>query len=138
MNTTDLTLTPDSDPVTADWLRSEGLLPDDSETGELAVKFDGAMPGEHNELVWAQDGSLAVECYDDDGKSLEVLSIGSRTTVGEMRLLFRALRCWTASNWREGITRKDDVPDAEYVPPPLRQRVSFSRCGRVVRKEPSE
>lgn len=127
---------PDDASVTPEWLRSEGLLPDDSGSGELAVKFDGAMPGEHNELVWAPDGSLAVECYDDDGKSLEVLSIGSRRTVGEMRLLFRALRCWTASNWRDGITKADDVPVGEYVPPQTRR--SYSRCGQVVRKELAE
>lgn len=97
----------DTDPITAEWLRSEGLLPGDEGAGELAVKCEGAMPGEHNHVVWCPDGSIALECYDDDGHSQEVISLGTRKTVGEMRMLFRALKCWTVSNWREGITKPE-------------------------------
>lgn len=94
------------DAVTEAHLRAENFRPDPDNPGEWAVRFDGAMDGEHNSLVYClSDGSVSLECFDDGGNTLEVLSVGARRTVGELRELCRALRAWTAGNWREGVTR---------------------------------
>ncbi len=86
----------DNEPITEEWLRSIGFLPDGVNNNEFAVSMDRFVEGEHTHLfICMDDMSVGVECYYDNGDSAEIVSLGYRRTREQMLLLCKALGCWT-------------------------------------------
>lgn len=84
------------EPITEEWLRTIGFLPDGINNKEFAVLMDQYVNGEHTHLVIClYDLSISVECYDDDGRSIEAVGLGYRSTREQILLLCKALGCWT-------------------------------------------
>ncbi len=90
--------TDDNESADEAWLRTIGFLPDESDGchDEFSVSLgDVVVPGEHTHLIIClHDFSAAVECYDDGGRSQEIVSIGTYRTRGEIMLLCRGLKAW--------------------------------------------
>lgn len=86
-------------PVTEEWLRSIGGLPEDSNFGDICFRIFYLEPadlgtfvkGEFTHVVFCRDGSACIECYDENGHSLEVVGIGYYNTRGQVRRLLEAL-----------------------------------------------